>query len=207
MDYGVLRPEINSGRMYAGPGSGLMLAAAAAPYAAWMSATAAQAAQTASQARAATAAHEDGVRGHGATAGRRGQPRSAGVAGGDQFFGQNMPVIAATEAQYTDMWAQGAAAMYGYAGSSATATRLTPFSSPPQTTDPGDRLPNPPRSPRPPAHRRAPPRSRSWHSRCPCCLECSSRAKPRSARRGGSTVVDERAEQPHQQLGPADNRL
>lgn len=30
MDFGVLPPEINSGRMYAGPGSGPMLAAAAA---------------------------------------------------------------------------------------------------------------------------------------------------------------------------------
>ena len=30
MDFGVLPPEINSGRMYSGPGSGPMLAAAAA---------------------------------------------------------------------------------------------------------------------------------------------------------------------------------
>lgn len=30
MDFGVLPPEINSGRMYAGPGSGPMMAAAAA---------------------------------------------------------------------------------------------------------------------------------------------------------------------------------
>ena len=30
MDYGLLTPEVNSGRMYAGPGSGPMLAAAAA---------------------------------------------------------------------------------------------------------------------------------------------------------------------------------
>ena len=31
------------------------------------------------------------------------------------FFGQNTPAIAATEAQYSEMWAQDAAAMYGYA--------------------------------------------------------------------------------------------
>ncbi|EUA27902.1 PPE family protein [Mycobacterium xenopi 4042] len=30
MDFGILPPEINSGRMYAGPGPGPMLAAAAA---------------------------------------------------------------------------------------------------------------------------------------------------------------------------------
>jgi PPE-repeat protein len=34
------------------------------------------------------------------------------------------------------MWAQDAAAMFGYAGDSAVATRLTPFSSPPVTTNP-----------------------------------------------------------------------
>jgi PPE-repeat protein len=34
------------------------------------------------------------------------------------------------------MWTQDAAAMYGYAASSAVATRLTPFSEPQQTTTP-----------------------------------------------------------------------
>jgi PPE-repeat protein len=34
------------------------------------------------------------------------------------------------------MWAQDAAAMYGYAGASASATTLTPFTPAPQTTDP-----------------------------------------------------------------------
>ncbi|MBO0865981.1 MAG: PPE domain-containing protein, partial [Mycobacterium sp.] len=51
------------------------------------------------------------------------------------FFGQNTPAIAATEAQYAEMWAQDAAAMYGYAGSSASASALTPFSPPRQNTD------------------------------------------------------------------------
>ncbi|OOK73992.1 PPE family protein [Mycobacterium kansasii] len=52
------------------------------------------------------------------------------------ILGQNAPAIAATEAQYSEMWAQDAAAMYGYAGASAAATRLTPFSAPKQDTNP-----------------------------------------------------------------------
>jgi PPE-repeat protein len=53
------------------------------------------------------------------------------------FFGQNTAAIAATEAQYAEMWAQDAVAMYVYAGSSAAASVLTPFGSPDQNTDPG----------------------------------------------------------------------
>jgi PPE-repeat protein len=53
------------------------------------------------------------------------------------FFGQTTPAIAATEAQYAEMWAQDAAAMYGYVGSSASATALTPFTPPAPTTNPG----------------------------------------------------------------------
>jgi PPE-repeat protein len=175
MDFAVLPPEINSSRIYAGPGSGSMVAAAAAwdglaaelrstaasyssvisgltaewqgpssdamaaaatPYAAWISATAAQAEQAATQARAAAAAYE--------TAFAATVPPSLIAANRSQLasllatnlFGQNTLAIAATEAQYADMWAQDAAAMYGYAASSAAATQLAPFSEPPQTTDP-----------------------------------------------------------------------
>jgi PPE-repeat protein len=49
-------------------------------------------------------------------------------------LGQNTPAIAATEAHYAEMWAQDATAMYGYAGSSASATQLTPFTPPAPTT-------------------------------------------------------------------------
>ncbi|WP_345317555.1 PPE family protein, SVP subgroup, partial [Mycobacterium paraffinicum] len=52
------------------------------------------------------------------------------------FFGQNTPAIMATEAQYLEMWAQDAAAMYGYAAASATASELAPFDAPPNTTTP-----------------------------------------------------------------------
>jgi PPE-repeat protein len=177
MDFGIYPPEINSGRMYAGPGSGPMLAAAqawggladelytaassyqsevsdlasgswsgpssmsmaaaAAPYIAWLSSTAAQAEQTSAQASAAAAAYEA------AFASTVPPPVIAANRSllmalvATNFFGQNTAAIAATEAQYAEMWAQDAVAMYTYAGSSASATALTPFSSPNQNTDPG----------------------------------------------------------------------
>ncbi len=42
------------------------------------------------------------------------------------ILGQNTAAIAATETQYGEMWAQDAAAMYGYAGASAAASTLPP---------------------------------------------------------------------------------
>jgi len=175
MDFAALPPEINSARMYAGPGSGPMLAAAtawdglavalhsaasayqseiagltagpwrgpasesmaaaAAPYVAWTRATAAVAEQAANQAKAAAAAYE--------TAFAETVPPPVVAANRSllaalvttNIFGQNTPAIATTEAQYTEMWAQDAAAMYGYAASSASATTLTPFSPAPQSTN------------------------------------------------------------------------
>jgi PPE-repeat protein len=177
MDFGVYPPEINSGRMYTGPGSGPMLAAAQAwdaladelytaagsyqsvvsgvtegawtgpssasmaaaadSYVTWLTASAAQAEQTAAQARAAAAAYQ--------TAFAMTVPPPVIAANralllalvATNFFGQNTPAIAATEAQYAEMWAQDAAAMYGYAGSSASASTLTPFNAPGQNTTPG----------------------------------------------------------------------
>ena len=176
MDYGILPPEINSARIYAGPGSAPMLAAASAwdglaaelgsaassytaviseltegswhgpasasmsasatPYVTWMSRVAAEAEQTASQARAAAAAFEAAFAltvPPAVVAANRAQ-LAALVA--TNVLGQNTPAITATEAMYAEMWAQDASAMYGYAGSSAAAATVTPFSSPPQTTNP-----------------------------------------------------------------------
>jgi PPE-repeat protein len=176
MDFGALPPEINSARMYSGPGSGPLLAAAtgwdelaaelssaatsygavisgltagpwlgpasasmaaaAAHYVAWMNTAAAQAEQTANQARAAAAAYQA------AFAATVPPPVIAANRSlllsliATNILGQNTPAIAATEAQYAGMWAQDAAAMYGYAGSSAAATTLSPFTPPPQTTNP-----------------------------------------------------------------------
>ncbi|KLO27990.1 PPE family protein [Mycobacterium haemophilum] len=52
-------------------------------------------------------------------------------------LGQNIPAIAATEANYAEMWIQDALAMYTYASSSSSATRLTPFTEPQPIARPG----------------------------------------------------------------------
>jgi PPE-repeat protein len=177
MDFALLPPEINSARMYAGPGSGPMLAAglaweglgaalhsaasayqseiavltagpwmgpsaaamaaAVTPYVAWTRTAAAHAEEAANQARAAAAAYE--------TAFAETVPPPVIAANrallvaltATNIFGQNTAAIATTEAQYAEMWAQDASAMYGYAAASAAATNMTPFSAPPRTTNSG----------------------------------------------------------------------
>ncbi|MEB3981322.1 PPE family protein [Mycobacterium sp. 663a-19] len=119
---------------WTGPSS-LAMAAAAARYVAWMSATGAQAEQAAAQAKLAAGAYE--------TAFAATVPPPVIAANrsllatliATNFLGQNTPAIAATEAQYMEMWAQDAAAMYAYAGASATASQLSPFTEPPRTTN------------------------------------------------------------------------
>ena len=176
-DFGALPPEINSTRMYTGPGAGPMMSAAAAwnnvaaelnttaaasqsvistltddewrgrsaaamataatPYVGWMHTTAAAAQHAANQAMASAAAYE--------AAFAMTVPPPVVVANRAQLaalvatnlLGQNTPAIAATEAHYGEMWAQDAAAMYGYAGSSASAGTLYPLSDPASTTNPG----------------------------------------------------------------------
>lgn len=120
---------------WSGPSSSTMTAAAE-PYVTWMTSTAAQAELTAGQARAAAAAYEAAFA---ATvpppvvAANRAQLATLVAT---NLLGQNTAAIAATEIHYAEMWAQDAGAMYGYAGASAVATQLTPFSQPPETTNP-----------------------------------------------------------------------
>ncbi|MFZ1163575.1 PPE family protein, SVP subgroup [Mycobacterium sp.] len=119
-----------------GPASATM-SASAASYAAWLRATAAQAEETGAQAKSAAAAYQ--------TAFSATVPPPMVAANRSQLmtliatnlFGRNTQAIAANEAQYGQMWAQDVAAMYGYAASSASATQLTPFNPPQQTTNPG----------------------------------------------------------------------
>ncbi|WP_151064834.1 PPE domain-containing protein, partial [Mycobacterium tuberculosis] len=57
------------------------------------------------------------------------------------LLGQNTPAIAVNEAEYGEMWAQDAAAMFGYAAATATATEaLLPFEDAPLITNPGGLL-------------------------------------------------------------------
>jgi PPE-repeat protein len=175
VDYGLLPPEVNSGRMYTGPGAGSLLAAAAAwgelatevhstaaayqsvistltsgpwlgpssvaltaaaaPYVGWLQSSAAHSELAASQAVAAAAAHE--------TAFAMTVPPPVIAANrallaallATNFLGQNTPAIATTEAEYFEMWAQDASAMYAYTSSSAAASQLTDFEEPPEVAD------------------------------------------------------------------------
>jgi PPE-repeat protein len=176
VDFGALSPEINSARMYMGPGaSSLQVAAsawnglaaelqsaaqgyettitqlasdswngpasaamstAAQPFISWLQETSAQAEQAAAQAQAAVAAYEQAFAATVAPpliAANRAETAAATQA---NVFGQYTALIAQLEAQYGEMWAQDAAAMYGYAGQSASATQVTPFATPAQTTNP-----------------------------------------------------------------------
>lgn len=176
MDFGALPPEINSGRMYLGPGPASLLAAAAGweslateltdgaggyqaviasltdaswlgpasmemaaavmPYISWMATTAEHCGQVATQATAAAAAFDTA---HAMTvppplvAANRARLMALIAT---NIFGQNTPAIMSTESEYSEMWAQDAAAMYSYAANSASASALSPLPSPPQLTNP-----------------------------------------------------------------------
>ncbi|AFJ35839.1 PPE family protein [Mycobacterium sp. MOTT36Y] len=121
---------------WVGPSAAAMTAAIA-PYLEWMRTTGAQAEETATKARAAAFAYE--------TAFAETVPPPVITANrtllaslvATNFLGQNTPAIATTETEYAEMWARDTAAMFGYAGSTASATRLTPFVEPDQTTTSG----------------------------------------------------------------------
>lgn len=174
-DFVLLPPEVNSARMYAGPRSASMwaaaaawdgvaaqlgsaasafqstvstltggawqgpasmtMASAAAPYVQWLTATSARAELVANQARLSAGAFEAAFM---ATV-----PPEAVAANrallmtliATNVLGQNAAAIAATEAEYAEMWAQDVAAMTGYDASTraAEAAASTPFSDPPVT--------------------------------------------------------------------------
>lgn len=167
MDFALIPPEINSARMYSGPGAGPLLAGAAAwdglaaeftasasayqavvaeltsgswqgpssiamaaaaeRHVSWMTAAATRAEEVAVQAKNAVAAYE-------AAFAMTVPPPEIAVNRtllmtliATNILGQNTAAIAATEAQYVEMWVQDATAMYGYAGAAAAASVLTPL--------------------------------------------------------------------------------
>jgi PPE-repeat protein len=120
---------------WVGPSS-LAMAAAAAPYVAWMQQTAAQATQTAAQATQAVAAYETAFAAHVPPPLIAANRELLAELMTTNILGQNTAAIAATEAQYGEMWAQDAEAMDTYFASSATTSNnLTEFSPAPQTTN------------------------------------------------------------------------
>ncbi|OBJ86869.1 PPE family protein [Mycobacterium sp. 1245852.3] len=176
LDFGALPPEINSARIYAGPGSESFTTAASAwnaiaaelqsaalsyqnvvtqlsseewtgtasaamvqaatPYAEWLSITAAQAEEAATQANAAAAAFEtafSSVVPPPVIASNRALVQQLIQT---NVLGQNTGTIAQLEAQYGEYWAQDAAAMYSYAGQSASATKVAQFQKAPEVANP-----------------------------------------------------------------------
>jgi PPE-repeat protein len=124
---------LTTGR-WLGPSS-LTMASAYAPYMAWMAGAGARAAETAGQARLAVEVFEAAFAmtvPPPAVAANRAQLATLVAT---NFFGQNTAAIAATEAEYGEMWAQDAAAMYAYAAGSAAACEVTPFTPAPNVTN------------------------------------------------------------------------
>ncbi len=118
-----------------GPAS-VSMSAAAASYAGWLRATAAQAEETGAQAKSAVAAYQSAFM---ATVPPPMVAENRSLLAtliATNLFGRNTQAIAANEAQYAEMWAQDVAAMYGYSASSAAATQLPSFVPPQQNTNP-----------------------------------------------------------------------
>ncbi len=173
MSFSIFPPEINSGLIYTGPGSGPLLEAAAAwtslatelstsatathsvitnldstwtgagsaaatsavaPYVAWLERASATAAQMSAQATEAAALFE---------AARSASVPPAVIAANramllaliaTNFFGQNTPLIQATEHQYEVMWATDGVAMDTYSGSAEANNNALPKQDPPPQT-------------------------------------------------------------------------
>jgi PPE-repeat protein len=110
------------------------MAGAVAPYLTWMTTTAGQAEQTAAQANAAAGAYEAAFAATVPPAEIAANRAQLSTLVATNILDQNSSAIAAVEAQYGEMWAQDAAAMYGYAANSAAAAKVSQFSSPAPTT-------------------------------------------------------------------------
>ncbi|MCV7410349.1 PPE family protein [Mycobacterium florentinum] len=141
MDFGLLPPEVNSGLMYAGPGSGPLPAAAAAwnAVAAELESSAAGYSTSVSELTGlawlgpsalamsgAAAPYVAWLQAAAAQAGITATQAYAAAAAYEAAFAMTVPppMIAATEAEYMAMWVQDAAAMHGYAADASAASTL-----------------------------------------------------------------------------------
>jgi len=124
-----------SSEEWLGPASASM-ASAVTPYVAWMNTTAATAEEAATKASGAAAAFEQAFASVVPPPLIAANRATLAQAVATNVLGQNTGVIAQLEAQYGEMWAQDATAMYTYAGQSATATKVTSHTLAPQIADP-----------------------------------------------------------------------
>ena len=122
-----------------GPTSAAMVAAVQ-PYVSWVSTTAGQAEHAAVQAQSAAAAFETvfaSVVPPPLIAANRAELAQAVQT---NVLGLNNNVIAQLEAQYAEFWSQNASALYGYASSSAAATKISSFTEAPAIANPAAAL-------------------------------------------------------------------
>jgi PPE-repeat protein len=120
---------------WSGPASASMAGASAAQVE-WLVNAAGQADQVASQAVAAVSAYEAAFMATVPPPEIAANRALLMALVATNLLGQNTAAIVATEAQYAEMWAQDAAAMYGYAGASSSASTLTPFTTAAESANP-----------------------------------------------------------------------
>ena len=125
-----------TGTTWLGPSSARM-AAATAPYVDWLAGTAGQAAQTSAQARFAAAAYESAFASTVEPAVIAANRALLAALVATNFLGQNTPAIAATEAQYMEMWFQDGMTMDMYATLAQQAVVLPQPTPAPSASDGG----------------------------------------------------------------------
>src|SRR5271168_3978374 len=125
-----------TGATWLGPSSAKM-AAATAPYVEWLGLTSGQAAQTSAQARFAASAYEGAFASTVPPAVIAANRSLLAALVATNFLGQNTPAIAATEAQYMEMWFQDGLTMDTYATVSQQAVVLPQQTPAPNTSDGG----------------------------------------------------------------------
>jgi PPE-repeat protein len=124
-----------TGEQWTGAGSAAA-AAAAQPYVGWLTQTSAAAEQAAAQAQASAAAYEAAFAGVVPPALIAANRSLLATLVATNFLGINTPAIAATEAQYAEMWVQDAVTLTTYEAASTAAAVLQPLTPAAPTTNP-----------------------------------------------------------------------